>query len=494
MQPVVQAVLRSWSIPVAATFALVLTALIYMRGAWLLRRAGYPNLPGWRIASFALGLFAVWFALASPLDTFSTFVITAHMLQHMTLMMVAPPLLLLGEPLIPILRGMPRFAAREFAGPFLNWKVTARIGLFLTKPVTALVLMGAVMFIWHVPGPYELAVRSGAWHQFEHACFFFVSIIFWWPVVQPWPSRPQWPRWAMVPYLVIADLQNTVLSAVLVFSDRLLYPSYGAGPGLFRLSAQEDQAAAGAIMWVVGSLAFLVPATLIAVQCLTRRSAVRTAVEATRPVLYRAKVDEATIETRLAAWLGDRVSSRMVEAASFIVLFAAVSAGFMLLVKPGPDEDDQVLRGSQQAGPFAIALYGPEGTIPTGPVSFAVLAKDAKSREVLLDTAVGLSLRKNGSARADAKPVPAEVGDENRLLFSGEVDIETAGSWSLDVNVHRGSEEATASFPVEAVQPEPELLPRWPYLVFPSLAVVMAITYLFRHRTVRHADLAASAP
>ena len=131
MQPVVQAVLLSWSIPPVATFAIVLTAFTYLRGAWLLRRAGYPDLPAWRITTFLLGLFALWFALASPLDTFSSFVLTAHMLQHMTLMMVAPPLLLLGEPLIPIVRGMPRFAAREFAGPFLNWRFASRLGLFL---------------------------------------------------------------------------------------------------------------------------------------------------------------------------------------------------------------------------------------------------------------------------------------------------------------------------------------------------------------------------
>jgi len=168
----VDAVLRSWSIPPLATFALALTALTYLRGCWLLRRAGYPYLPAWRIGSFALGLLALWFALASPLDTFSGFVLTAHMLQHMILMMVAPPLLLLGEPLIPIVRGMPRFAAREFAGPFLNFSAAGPIGLALTNPVVALLLMGTVMFVWHVPGPYELALRSGSWHQVEHACFF----------------------------------------------------------------------------------------------------------------------------------------------------------------------------------------------------------------------------------------------------------------------------------------------------------------------------------
>src|SRR5215469_14922896 len=306
MQPVVQAVLLSWSIPPVATFAIVLTALTYLRGAWLLRRAGYPDLPAWRITTFLLGLLALWFALASPLDTFSSFVLTAHMLQHMTLMMVAPPLLLLGEPLIPIVRGMPRFAAREFAGPFLNWRFASRLGLFLTNPVTALILMGASMFIWHVPGPYELALRSSAWHQTEHACFFFASIIFWWPVVQPWPSRAQWSRWAMVPYLVIADLQNTALSAVLVFSDKILYPSYAAGPSLFGFTPQEDQAAAGAIMWVMGSLAFIVPAILIAVQCLTRR---RTEVPVPLPSRLKTPAESASPHQAAKGLFANRLNS-----------------------------------------------------------------------------------------------------------------------------------------------------------------------------------------
>ena len=131
--------------------------------------------------------------------------------------------------------------------------------------------MGVAMFAWHTPALYELALRSPAWHQVEHACFFVTSLIFWWPVVQPWPSKAQWPRWAMVPYLLIADLQNTALSAILVFSDRVLYPSYSAVPRLFGFSALEDQVAAGSIMWVVGSLAFIVPAIVIAVQCLSRK-------------------------------------------------------------------------------------------------------------------------------------------------------------------------------------------------------------------------------
>ena len=239
MQSVFQAALRSWSIPPIATFALLLTALVYLRGWINLRYAGSVALPPWRAASFLAGLLSLWIALASPLDTFSGFVLTAHMLQHMLLMMVAPPLILLGAPLIPIVRGLPRFAAREFAGPFLNWPLANRIGTALTNPIVALILMGLVMFAWHTPKLYELALGSSSWHEVEHACFFLTSIIFWWPVVQPWPSRAQWPRWAMVPYLFVGDLQNTILSAILVFSDRVLYPSYAVMPSPVRPHRRE---------------------------------------------------------------------------------------------------------------------------------------------------------------------------------------------------------------------------------------------------------------
>ena len=494
MQPVLQAVLRSWSIPPVATFALVLTALTYLRGAWLLRRAGFPHLPAWRIGSFVLELFALWFALASPLDTFSGFVLTAHMLQHMMLMMVAPPLILLGEPLIPIVRGMPRFAAREFAGPLLNWPPAQRIGLVLTNPVVALVLMGVVMLGWHVPGPYELALRSSSWHQAEHACFFFTSIIFWWPVVQPWPSRARWPRWAMVPYLVIADLQNTALSAVLVFSDRILYPSYAGTPSLFGFTPQEDQAAAGAIMWVVGSLAFIVPAVLIAIQCLTRRRTDYAAQVSRRDehsVVDRA-VSVASVSSSPTGIFGIRLTGQSLEAASFVVLFVLAAAGFAVLSGLAADDDDQVLLTSKQAGAFAISVYGPEGDIPVGPASFGVLIQDRMTREVLLDPQVDISVRKaNDDASAAPEHQRALPADENKLAFSADMDFPSAGSWVVQVAVRRASESALVSLPILVTSAEAGQSVRWSYIVILVVSGVLCAVYLWRHRARRSAALTA---
>ncbi len=485
------AVLRSWSIPPAATFVIVLTALTYLRGAWLLRRAGFPFLPPWRIGSFASGLFSLWFALASPLDTFSPFVLTAHMLQHMLLMMVAPPLILLGEPLIPLVRGMPRFAAREFAGPFLNWRSTARLGLALTNPMVALVLMGAVMLGWHVPGLYELALRSSSWHQVEHACFFFVSLIFWWPVIQPWPSRAQWPRWAMVPYLLIADLQNTVLSAILVFSDRVLYPSYASQPSLFGFPPRDDQAAAGAIMWVVGSLAFIVPAILIAIECLSRRKPQRT-----MPLAHR---NEASFADRRGSGSSGSIPARLfwgrpspqsIEVISFLLLFALIAGGFVTLSRSSTDDDDQVLLLSQQSGPLAIAVYGPAGEIPVSSVSFAVLVQDSASRQVLLDSDVDLTLRKTNDTSVP-QTVRASPGDENKLLFNADLDIDSEGAWNLDVQARHASATTSLSLPFEVAKPETEFALPWSYSVVLAAIAILGVAYGRRHAIRKPARLAA---
>src|SRR3974390_3700270 len=121
MSPTLQDALRSWSIPLATTFLILLTALLYLRGWWLVRRAGFPFPPPWRAVAFLAGLLSLWIALASPMDVFNAFALTAHMLQHMLLMMLVPPLLLVGAPLIPLMRGLPTFPAREFAGPLVTW-------------------------------------------------------------------------------------------------------------------------------------------------------------------------------------------------------------------------------------------------------------------------------------------------------------------------------------------------------------------------------------
>jgi cytochrome c oxidase assembly factor CtaG len=210
----------------------------------------------------------LFLALASPLHPLAELLLQFHMIQHLLLMMVVPPLLLLGAPLLPLLRGLPRSVLQRGLGLFLSSKALQRLGQFLTHPIVCLIAFTVSNVAWHLPVLYESALRSEFWHHAQHMCFLGTGLLFWWPVIQPWPSRLRWPRWTMIPYLLIADIQNTALSAFLIFSERVLYPSYASAPRLWSISALDDQAAAGAIMWVPGSVIFLIPVAVLAIRLL----------------------------------------------------------------------------------------------------------------------------------------------------------------------------------------------------------------------------------
>jgi cytochrome c oxidase assembly factor CtaG len=266
------AIFRSWSVQLEPTLCLLATAFLYLKG-WAKLRRLVPHRFGWlELLSFEGGLGLLFLALFSPLDTFSGLLLEVHMTQHLLLMMIVPPLLLLGQPFLPILTALPRPFTRKVLAPVLKSDLFRAVGSWITHPVFCWFVYVGVTLGWHLPAFYELALRSTAWHRLEHFCFLGGGLLFWWPVVQPWPSRPRWPRWSMIPYLLLADIQNTALSAFLTFYDRVLYPTYAQVPRLGNLDAAADQNIAGTIMWVPGSIIYLVPAGLIVLQVLSPRS------------------------------------------------------------------------------------------------------------------------------------------------------------------------------------------------------------------------------
>jgi cytochrome c oxidase assembly factor CtaG len=240
---------------------------IYLRGWMRLRTVLPQQFSTERLYCFLGGLALLFVALASPLDAFSSLLLSAHMVQHLLLMMVVPPLLLLGQPMLPILRGLPRNFTKEGLGPFLRWPALQKLGSFLVAPAFGWLAYNISAVAWHVPRLYEIALHSPALHNVEHATFFWTAMLFWWPVIQPWPSRARWARWFVIPYLLTADVINTAISGTFVFADKVLYPTYAMSP-LGGISPQYDQSAAGVIMWVPGSLFYLVPAVVIAMQLL----------------------------------------------------------------------------------------------------------------------------------------------------------------------------------------------------------------------------------
>ncbi len=268
MESISSAALESWTLTGWAVPILIATALIYFRG-WLRgRRLLRDERDGKRLASFLSGLAVVFLAADSPLDAFDSLFLSAHMLQHLLLMMIAPPLILFGHPMLPLLRGLPRKFVKEGLGPFLSWKPFRELFGTLTSPVVAWLVFAFSTVFWHVPVFYELALRSPEWHSVQHASFLWSGVLFWWPVIQPGPGKPRWPRWMAIPYLLLADILNTGISAIFVFSSSLIYQSYGAVRAS-SMGAQADQTLAGLLMWVPGSIVYLVPAAVLTMGVLT---------------------------------------------------------------------------------------------------------------------------------------------------------------------------------------------------------------------------------
>jgi cytochrome c oxidase assembly factor CtaG len=255
------------------TAALCVAALIYYRG-WVRLRHVLPTGPSrWSPYAFAGGLFALWAAIGSPLAELDEELLSVHMAQHILLSLIAAPLILLGAPALPLLHGMPRlFKLRSLVARLLRSRPVRTLGRVCAQPAICWSVALAVFIGWHLRPLFQLALRSESFHAVEHVSFLGSGLLFWWPVIQPWPSTPRWPRWSIPPYLFAATLPCDGLSAFLTFSDRVVYPAYLSAPRHVGVSALEDQACAGALMWLCVTIAYVIPAAIVTTRLLSIRS------------------------------------------------------------------------------------------------------------------------------------------------------------------------------------------------------------------------------
>jgi putative membrane protein len=263
MSDAARQIVADWSLPPSLTLSICATAVLYLRGWYAIRKTRPEQFHLLRLASFLAGLATLWFAIASPLDGFADVMLSAHMCEHLLLMSVVPPLLLCGWPVVPLLRGMPSFL-RPLLFPFVRSSFLRHAERWLVKPPVAWFAMNLTLLGWHVPAAYDFALEHENWHDVEHMCFLGTSILFWWYVLRPWPAERRNRKWGILVYLVSADAVNTILSAFLSFCGRPLYTYYFDRPNPFQISALDDQVLGAVIMWVLGSLAFLIPAVVIA--------------------------------------------------------------------------------------------------------------------------------------------------------------------------------------------------------------------------------------
>src|SRR5262245_30239906 len=251
----------------------VFVALVYLRGWLHLRSTSLNVIEAWRGVSFVLGLFSIWAALASPIAEWDGALLTGHMIQHLLLMTFAPPLIMLGEPVMLLLHGLPRRFVRSIIDPLFRWRPLQHLGRGLGQPAFCwFAAIGAVV-IWLVPAALTLGMQSEAWHAIEQASFLATGFLFWWPVVQPWPCVPRRHEWSIILYLFFATLPCDVLSGFLVFSERVAYPVYLSTSGASSLSALADQQRAGAVMWTCVTIVYLLAGTLLSTHLLSPISA-----------------------------------------------------------------------------------------------------------------------------------------------------------------------------------------------------------------------------
>jgi cytochrome c oxidase assembly factor CtaG len=241
--------MSAWPVEPSVGVPALVTAALYVSG-WSRLRRRLPRRFGTRQAAlFLSGLATMLLALASPVDALTHRFLSVHMVQHLLLMVVVAPLVWMGAPVAPLLVGVPR-SVRRVALAWAHRPAGRRLTRWILHPSVGWSAFALGFWVWHVPALYTLALESDLWHHVEHACFLVSALLFWRPVILAWPARTTWPRWAMLPYLGLAMFQSVPLAAILTFSDRVLYAGY---------TSVDDQALAGVIMWVPGSVPLLLP-------------------------------------------------------------------------------------------------------------------------------------------------------------------------------------------------------------------------------------------
>jgi putative membrane protein len=263
-----------WEFPVSLTMILLLVASLYVRGWISVRSESGTPISAWKATSLLLGLLLIWTAWGSPLAVYDHSLLTAHMIKHLLLMTFAPALILLGDPLKVFWRGLPLLVRSALTRP-LKQTLVHRLGRILTTPALCLTVSALTLLAWHLPALFTLCVQSETLHTLEQIAFLGAGVLFWWPIIQPWPSASTGPRWWMLLYLFLATLPCDILSGFLVFSDRVAYSVYLSAPRMFGFSVLEDQQCAAALMWTCVTLVYLVPAAIISTELLAPQSSNR---------------------------------------------------------------------------------------------------------------------------------------------------------------------------------------------------------------------------
>ncbi len=211
--------------------------------AWRAHREQRTPTP-WQRTSFVAGLAAMFFALNGPLhDLSDIYLFSAHMVQHLVLTFVVPPLLLMGTP-------------GWMLRPALRVPVVNAVARWLTRPVVCFVLFNLTIAAWHLPPLYNLAMAHHTIHIGEHLMFMATAVLMWWPLLSPLPELPRLPYPGQMLYCFLMSLPMSIVAIYIALADHVLYPAYESAPRVWGILPLDDQMIGGLIMWIPGGLVF----------------------------------------------------------------------------------------------------------------------------------------------------------------------------------------------------------------------------------------------
>lgn len=249
LHPFTQLGWLAWSIHPSTVVGLVALAALYFWG----ERHAPPgeHLSVGRKISFFGALLVIFASLNGPLhDLSDDYLFSAHMVQHLLLMLLMPPLLIAGTP-------------GWMLRPLLRNRIIAAIARRVTRPIFCFVAFNLVITAWHIPNLYNAAMANHNIHIVEHLMFMSAAVLMWWPLMSPLPELPRLAYPAQILYCFLMGIPMSITAVYIAMADHVLYPAYAAAPRVTWLTPLDDQLLGGLIMWVPGGLIFALIITVV---------------------------------------------------------------------------------------------------------------------------------------------------------------------------------------------------------------------------------------
>ena len=265
MNPILGVLLLSWAWRPEIILTLLFAATVHLTGRLRLGKRSHGSLLApWRSISYISGLAILWIALMSPIDVLSGQLFSMHMIQHLLLVMIAPPLLLIANPTPTMMWGLPRALRREVGRWLRPEALFRRVIKAVTSPGIVWLLFVATLVGWHDPQAYNATLESGFVHDLEHLSFFGSALLFWWHVAGAAPRlRKPMPRGVRIAYVLSVVPPNMLTGVAIAFASEPLYTYYTTVPRLGKMSVLQDQMLGGILMWIPGSMMYLIAALIL---------------------------------------------------------------------------------------------------------------------------------------------------------------------------------------------------------------------------------------